>query len=79
MFKRIWHIWEFNTAITLWFQLKHNWLKTDAFYIESFMNLINFVKRTEEKFAGLALEIFKKIRCIMCINVYNLFNLNLFN
>lgn len=36
------------------------------------MNLINFVKRTEEKFAGLALEILKKIRCIMCINVYNL-------
>ena len=41
------------------------------FTLKAYMNLINFVQRTEEKF-GLALEILKKIRCITCIYVYNL-------
>ena len=42
------------------------------FTLKAYMNLINFVQRTKEKFAGLALEILKKIRCITCIYVYNL-------
>lgn len=75
-FKRIWHIWEFVT-VTLRFQFKtYNWWQTDAFYIESHIILhefIKFVKSTEEKFAGLALEILKKIRYIKFPKVYNLF------